>query len=387
MAQFDWRREKGKVVITLRYDRNEQPVSDSDSEADASPAADTEAEADDAPDTAPLPVSYAPATEAPNQPTASAESSHPTESAAASSAPSPGALGGPPAPTQAAVAATDDNAPYIYRDFTIYTMTLEKMQKRLYYNAYLTCDAFMEDINKMVSNAEEAREVDADRVFRARQMQNLATILLDQYLDAPFRTECERMAQRVLAREEAARQAAAREKAAEVHHKRPNGQRYSARVQGEVPEPQDLVDVGAIERAHKRTRSASAGQYAQEDMAEDAKRTRLDAPPPTGSAASDVPSAPQPLPAEVVQPAETAPAASPAPQPPPGPLVSPDDQRALTATLVRATDGFHVEQLEQLRASCFDAILAHRTTWDRTALLAELHTLAHDLAQAARPGE
>ena len=43
--------------------------------------------------------------------------------------------------------------------------------------------------------------------------------------------------------------------------------------------------------------------------------------------------------------------------------------------------------LQQLRAVCFDAILAHRAEWDRTALLAELPALAEDLARAVRQVE
>ena len=257
-------------------------------------------------------------------------------------------------------------------------MSLDKMQKRLYYNGYLTCDAFMDDIQKMVSNAEEAREVDADRVFRARQMQNLAAILLDQYIDAPFRAECERMAQRVLAREEAAKREAERQKAAEVHPRRPNGLRYSARQQGEAIEPHDLVDVATIERAHKRARSASASaphaesareassEAPADDTPDAAKRVRL-----ADGEADDAPRADAP----------------PSPPRPPAPVLPLDAQHALTATLVRTTDGFNVEQLQQLRAVCFDAILAHRAEWDRTALLAELPALAEDLARAVRQVE
>lgn len=417
MEQFDWRREKGKVVITLRYDRrdhaedrassDEEQHSDAHDDApeDFAPDGDAENTASDPP-SAPASPHRAPEeahAEAPEAPEAPAPSlppdapgpaapdavhhsplpaspqeepmdvAHASDAAphgaepAAPPATTPGALGGPPAPPAAALSQAENDSPYIYRDFTIYTMTLDKMQKRLYYNGYLTCDAFMDDISKIVSNAEEAREVDADRVFRARQMQNLATILLDQYFDAPFRAECERMAQRVLAREEQAKRDAELQKATEVHPRRPNGQRYSARRQGEVPEPQDLVDVGTLERAHKRGRSASAAAAHSEpaaDADEPAKRTRLapDAPP------SGDEEPPEP----------------PAPAPAPEPLLSADVQHSLVTAFVQATDGFNVEQLEQLRAACFDAILAHRAAWDRTALLAELHTLVEDVARAVR---
>ncbi|WFC96241.1 TAT-binding protein-like protein 7, AAA ATPase [Malassezia brasiliensis] len=395
MEQFDWRREKGKVVITLRYDRHERAESDarlsSDDERasdgpkprDASPplAAQDEAEAEDAEDLHEVAHAAPAAHEEPVDPgvtDADAEG----ETAAAPAAPepplSPGALGGPPRPPPAPDAQADDDSPYIYRDFTIYTMSLDKMQKRLYYNGYLTCDAFMDDIQKMVSNAEEAREVDADRVFRARQMQNLAAILLDQYIDASFRAECERMAQRVLAREEAAKREAERQKAAEVHPRRPNGLRYSARQQGEAIEPHDLVDVATIERAHKRARSASAPVPHAESGQE---------------ASSEPPPADEPDAVKRVRLADGEAHASPtdaaptSPPRPPAPVLPLDAQHALTAALVRTTDGFNVEQLQQLRAVCFDAILAHRAEWDRTALVAELPALAEDLARAVRQVE
>lgn len=396
MEQFDWRREKGKVIITLRYDRRERAESDarlsSDDEqasdepkphdASSPPGEQDEAEDEGAEDVHEVAHAVPPAPDAhraPHDMDADAEGAVEAPPAAAPVPPlSPGALGGPPHPPPAPDAQADDDSPYIYRDFTIYTMSLDKMQKRLYYNGYLTCDAFMDDIQKMVSNAEEAREVDADRVFRARQMQNLAAILLDQYIDASFRAECERMAQRVLAREEAAKQEAERQKAAEVHPRRPNGLRYSARQQGEAIEPHDLVDVATIERAHKRARSASApaphaesereaSAEAPADGAPDAhKRVRL-----ADGQADDAPAA-------------VAPASPPRP---PAPVLPLDAQHALTAALVRTTDGFNVEQLQQLRAVCFDAILAHRAEWDRTALLAELPALAEDLARAVRQVE
>ena len=387
MAQFDWRREKGKVVVTLRYDKSDQLVGASSDEGEDAPAdvdggdqdahesvdEDADEGADEDADGAPHaaadePVAEpadAPAdapTDAPEAPAGAPvpEPAHAhladTDMAPVDEAPAPAASAEAPA------AKANDDSPYILREFTIYTMTLEKMQKRLYYNGYLTCDAFMDDINKIVSNAEEAREVDADRVFRARQMQNLATILLDQYIDAPFRAECERMAQRVLAREEEAKRTAELQKAGEVHSRRPNGQRYSARKQGEAPGPNDLVDVSTIERAHKRVRSTSAPTDAPEEPEEEApKRPRTDDEPVADAAPPPVAPAVPALPDMVLSTAA---------------------QDELVAMLVRTTTGFSIEQLEQTRAACYDAILAHRTAWDRQPLLAELHTIAHALHEA-----
>lgn len=45
---------------------------------------------------------------------------------------------------------------------------------------------------------------------------------------------------------------------------------------------------------------------------------------------------------------------------------------ALRRTLINATSAFTVEQLEQLRATCFDKIWRHRADWDRTACVQEV---------------
>ncbi|WFD44071.1 TAT-binding protein-like protein 7, AAA ATPase [Malassezia psittaci] len=277
---------------------------------------------------------------------------------------------------------------YIYRDFTIYTMNLDKMQKRLYYNRYLTCDAFMEDIQKIVSNAEEAHEVDTDRVFRARQMQNLATILLDQYMDTQFRLDCERMKERVLAREHAAQIEAEKRKEAEVYPRRPNGQRYSARQQGQLPGPDHLIDIGTVRIASKRARSQSCAATTSEANQESTQHDTEDtnATQPTEMQDSDGPSndltkrmrlesseaATNTTAIDIDPSYESTTNAS--------TMTSIEAQTDLIAHLTHATDGFNVEQLQQFRAACFDTIFLHRTQWDRTELFNSLHILANDLA-------
>lgn len=63
--------------------------------------------------------------------------------------------------------------------------------------------------------------------------------------------------------------------------------------------------------------------------------------------------------------------------PPPPPFVVPSDAvDALRILLVNGTDDLTVDQLEQLRAACFDIVWRGRSEWDRSAVIGELDELA-----------
>lgn len=386
MEQFDWKREKGKVTVKLRYERDARD-SDSDGDmaaeggGDASAGGDVGADTDEEADASADPADAASSMDgavalassaasrldvdvdananADADADADADENDTYEAPAAggdaggadggASADESGADGAPDAPAAVPTSTMEDG--YVLRDFTIYTMTLDKMQKRLYQNQYLTVDMFLDDVHKMVCNAEQAREVDSDRVFRAHQMENFATILLDQYVDAPFRQTCAAMAARVQAREAAAREAAASAAAQAVHPRRPNGLRYSARVQGEQPEAPD-VDISVIERSHKRPRAAvlDAAEASDDDGA---KRPRV------GEATPDVPG-------------DVDAAPRPAPPAPPAPVLDAAQCAALVDSLCDAAHGLSVDELEHARAACFERIVAHRASYDKSDLVSEL---------------
>ncbi|CAO1620981.1 unnamed protein product [Parajaminaea phylloscopi] len=351
-----------------------------------------------------------------------------------------------PTATEAQVTVTadeEDEDPFFEtRDMTIYTMNLERMQKRLYYNGYLTLTDFMDDLGKIVANAETAQEVDQDRLVRAHQMRNLANILLDQYVDQGFRLECERMAVRQRAREEEKLKAAeeakrAAEEAAKAP-RRPSGERFSARVQGQPPEHRTPVDLLAIERQGKRSRTSSSrhsgsavdggerkrarsaiieevdamiessavpqvpgvvdmaetgGQQAQAQLQLDPLR----GPTFANDEAADVSTSTAQD--RVVPPASTTigpviPASSDegdgtshvVSAPPPHPAFHLPTRQAeqLRNQLLSRSAGFNIDQLLQLRAACFDAVWRHRADWDRTALLSELSDLVEDVTNAVR---
>ncbi|WFD33208.1 TAT-binding protein-like protein 7, AAA ATPase [Malassezia cuniculi] len=402
MEQFDWKREKGKVIITLRYEKD-KPEEDSEAEEDtqdddeqeeaqsedAESGADDEtggevedASQDDSVKSDPQPAAedvavdemdiqesrvavdddalqkdsagsaadQEPLEDAGNDAVQSTQDSCPENSGPDTSAPADAAaalVGAAPEGSRGLREDPEDPR-YLLRDLEIYTMTLEKMQRRLYYNEYLTCDAFMDDLGKIVANAEAAKEVDADRLFRAHQMRNLAVILVDQYIDASFREECARMAQRVAQR---AAQAEA-QRAAEQHP----GQRHSARIMGQAAEP--MVDVSLIERSHKRARSTSHNEENKRVKMNDSCETD------TQPDQEKEPEAEQETP--LVLSTES--------------LLDEPAQQKLAESLSSLTRGFSVEQLEQVRAACVERVLAHRSSWHRDALLEELH----DLVQSAR---
>lgn len=337
----------------------------------------------------------------------------------------------------------EDHINFDYRDMPIWTMNLEKMQRHLYYNGYLTLDDFMQDLNKIVDNAEEAREVDNERVVRAHQMRNYAVVLLDQYIDAGFREECERMAQRQLSREhekaKAEAEAKSKAEAAASAPRRPSGERFSARVQGQAPEHEKPVDVLAIERINgKRSRASSARASGESGQEGDRKRARSalinevdaamssadDASGPSlngahgivGTTASGDAQAQAQLQMDPVggsaigasdssigtQPGNGAPL-QPANESVVGPIgvpmnvTEPDTDIShpefncprslldqLEHKLLATSSTFTIDQLLQLRAACFDQVWRHRSEWDRMELIADLRGLIDDVAEAVR---
>ncbi|CAO1622835.1 unnamed protein product [Sympodiomycopsis kandeliae] len=344
----------------------------------------------------------------------------------------------------------EDHENFDYRDMPIWTMTLEKMQRRLYYNGYLTLDDFVLDLNKIVDNAEEAREVDAERLVRAHQMRNYAVVLLDQYIDVAFREDCQRMAQRQLAREREKAQAEADAKtkaeAAAAVPRRPSGERFSARVQGQAPEHSTPVDVLAIERINgKRSRGSSVRASGGDGgVGEDGERKRArssfinevdaemsgsgdrstnGASGVVGTTASDSSqaqiglqvdpvgvgqvarsedtSAPGTGTAPPVEPVssttslglgpiglntssaiESATGSDPIPHPSFNCPRSLLEQ--LEAKLLQTTSSFSIDQLLQLRAACFDQVWRNRGEWDRLDLIATLRVLVDEVAEAVR---
>lgn len=320
-------------------------------------------------------------------------------------------------------------AGFFQRNLPIWTVSLDKMQKRLYYNKYLTVSDFLEDITKIVSNAIEAQEVDEERLLRAHQMHNYAVILLDQYIDNEFRISCDKMAERVIRREAEAREEEEklrmeREEAAK-RPRMPSGERHSARIHGEAAESITLADLAAIER--KRSRKASEEGVngiitvdKDEISSQQQKRSRLDSSPikldmeQTTSQSRDVsPSKNQPVhsfeasaipfhmvaetsippyaQSSIASPiihASTPPTSQPAPiSTLPTFFIDQELLDKLHGQLLHQTSRFNVEQLEQLRAALFDAIWKNRKEWNRDSLLREMRDILYQIGEEVEAEE
>ncbi|KAL7411003.1 hypothetical protein BDY24DRAFT_398331 [Mrakia frigida] len=132
---------------------------------------------------------------------------------------------------------------------------LEKMHSKLYYDRYLTAEQFLEDLNKIVENAELDYN-DTERLWKAKQMVNQASLLVDAACDAQFRLDCQRMAQREADREKekvAASKGKGKEKEVVAD---PKSIRHSTRGSGKGPEFV-ATDPVALERLLKRQREGS----------------------------------------------------------------------------------------------------------------------------------
>lgn len=154
----------------------------------------------------------------------------------------------------------------------LYNMDLERMHLELYKNRYLTPHDFLDDVGKMVHNAEVRMYEDPERLHRAQAMYTATEVSVQEF-EPGFRLECERMAgrerQRRQERKEQRReqkrqeeQAAARRSGSVLDGDHP-GVRRSGRNNGKEPE-MTLTDPLLLERKLKRQRSRGGSNDSKE---------------------------------------------------------------------------------------------------------------------------
>ena len=147
----------------------------------------------------------------------------------------------------------------------LYDMDLERAHVELYRNRYLTPFDFLQDIRKIVHNAEVCAIDDLERLYKAQAMLTATEVSLNDF-DQGFRLECERMAVRERKRREERRKQREKEKAAKAKETQTidtadsnnpyaPGTRRSARNSGQEPEVA-ITDPLQLERRLKRSRSA-----------------------------------------------------------------------------------------------------------------------------------
>ncbi|GLB33226.1 putative AAA domain (Cdc48 subfamily) containing protein [Lyophyllum shimeji] len=167
----------------------------------------------------------------------------------------------------------------------LFDIDLEKMHMELFKDRYLTPQDFLDDIGKMVHNANARAHEDLDRLYKAQAMFTAAEVSIQEF-DPQFRLECERMAVRERKRREEHRKEKGKEKEREKGKTSDdnlngvaNGTRRSARTTGQQPEIA-ITDPVQLERRLKRQRSAEAttdSHASEEEGGEnrDAKRSRV----------------------------------------------------------------------------------------------------------------
>ncbi|THH29570.1 hypothetical protein EUX98_g4627 [Antrodiella citrinella] len=153
----------------------------------------------------------------------------------------------------------------------LFDMDLERMHINLYRDRYLTPDDFLDDVRKIVRNAEIRAEQDPERFLRAQAMFTATRLSLSD-IDAHFKVECERMSARERKRRDDRRKEKGKERA--IDPQAPAAAiRRSGRTNGQEPEL-TITDVVQLERRLKRQRSAEKSP-SDDERDREAKRSRL----------------------------------------------------------------------------------------------------------------
>lgn len=271
----------------------------------------------------------------------------------------------------------------IFLTFRFHDISLDKVHERLFADRYHTPEMMLADIQRIVENA--YHEGDPDTLSKADQMLNYARIMCDQACDPAFRVDCQRMAQRekdrakkraqarLKAREDAAAEAAKREQAAiaQTEETEASSNSKRPREEGEEDNGNDQAKRARftedVVMADSPTRVGASSQ------------SLMPATPaaPTASTSSNGST----VEAAIVPAAVAAPPREPTP-PPAEPLpdfVLPEVSLSeLGRFLVSHTGALTVDELEQLRAACYDCIWRARKSWDKTGVIEEIRELAEE---------
>ncbi|KAF9224569.1 AAA-domain-containing protein [Gyrodon lividus] len=153
----------------------------------------------------------------------------------------------------------------------LHDMDLERMHMDLYRGKYLTPQDFLDDIHKIVHNANVRAQQDIERLHKAQAMLTAAEVSVHEF-DPQFRLECQRMAERERKRRMERKKAKGKNPAESGQNGTyAPGTRRSARHTGQQPE-MAITDPLQLERRLKRARSgdrASGSPESGEDIRQD----------------------------------------------------------------------------------------------------------------------
>lgn len=157
----------------------------------------------------------------------------------------------------------------------LFDMDLERMHVDLYKGKYLTPHEFLDDVGKIVHNADVMMNEDPDRLYKAQAMFTATEVSIHEF-DPGLRLECERMAPRERQRREEFRKSKGKGKPKADDAIHPVGTRRSARHNGQQPEL-SITDPLKLERKLKRQRSNEEGADSHASSEDDrgAKRSKM----------------------------------------------------------------------------------------------------------------
>jgi len=267
--------------------------------------------------------------------------------------------------------------------FRFHDISLDKVHERLFADRYHTPEMMLADIQRIVENA--YHEGDPDTLSKADQMLNYARIMCDQACDPAFRVDCQRMAQRE--KDRAKKRAQARLKAREDAAAEANKREQAAIAQTEETEDSNNKRPREDGEEDNGNDQAKRARFT-EDVVMAESPTRVGHPssqslmPATPAAPTASTSSNGAANETAIAPiAITAPPREPTP-PPAEPLpdfILPEVSLSdLGRFLVTHTGALTVDELEQLRAACYDCIWRARKSWDKTGVIDEIRELAEE---------
>ena len=246
---------------------------------------------------------------------------------------------------------------------------IDTIHRKLLRNKYFTPTDFLADITKIEDNA--AHTGDADRQARVAEMAANARVHVSHF-DPKWTPEFERYKERMRVRKEEREIAKAKEKGAGAESSTVNDHPPT----GETETPTDIGNGQLPDATLKRAREDGVeGERDGKRMRED--ETEVDDSSTSASQSTLMPGPLTDLVAGAISsvPAITA-ATVPEPRSPPLPVYPPfvlpsDLWSTLEQLLIQRTAGLSVDELEQIRARCFDRLWRRRGYWDRTEVVGE----------------
>ncbi|KAF5336968.1 hypothetical protein D9611_002981 [Ephemerocybe angulata] len=161
----------------------------------------------------------------------------------------------------------------------LYDIDLDRMHNELYRGHYFTPQDFLDDVGKMVHNADVRAHEDLDRLHKAQAMFTAAQVSLLEF-DAGFRMECERMKARERQRRDERRKEKGKEREKDgggSGEDRTDGiqTRRSTRNNGAPADLISMTDPVKLERRLKRQREAGENSGAERDTSASAEEAGL----------------------------------------------------------------------------------------------------------------